>query len=119
MQGLVGYLVPAVILLCGVLLLATPAQRVFYSIVAALLALVSWATSNLGGFVLGLVLGMIGSALAFAWTPAKNRQRGPETPETPAKSRQRGPETPETRAQETETRAQETETPETRTNAEA
>ena len=87
MQGLVGYLVPAIILLCGVLLLVTPAQRVFYSIVAALLALVSWATSNLGGFVLGLALTLIGTALAFAWTPDRARPSSPtDTPphsETP------------------------------------
>lgn len=72
MQGLVGYLVPVIILLCGVLLLATPAQRVFYSILVALLSLASWATSNLGGFVLGLALGLVGSALAFAWTPHRD-----------------------------------------------
>jgi hypothetical protein len=73
MQGLVGYLVPVVILLCGVLLLASPAQRLFYSTVAAVCALASWATSNLGGFVLGMLLGLVGSALAFAWTPNKKR----------------------------------------------
>jgi hypothetical protein len=69
MQGLVGYLVPVVLLLCGILLLANPAQRLFYSTIAAVLTLASWATSNLGGFFLGLILGLLGSALAFAWTP--------------------------------------------------
>jgi len=127
MQGLVGYLVPAIILLCGVLLLVTPAQRVFYSIVAALLALVSWATSNLGGFVLGLALTLIGSALAFAWTPhrtpapdgtpAANRTGTPsdtDTPppsETPAHSRKTPAHSAETRAQDQETWARDHETP--------
>jgi len=69
MQGLVGYLVPVVLLLCGILLLTNPAQRLFYSTIAAVLTLASWATSNLGGFFLGLILGLLGSALAFAWTP--------------------------------------------------
>ena len=69
MQGMIGYLVPVLLLLCGALLLLNPAQRLFYSTIAAVFALTSWATSNLGGFVLGLLLGLIGSALAFAWTP--------------------------------------------------
>jgi hypothetical protein len=91
MQGLVGYLVPVVLLLCGILLLANPAQRLFYSTIAAVLTLASWATSNLGGFFLGLLLGLLGSALAFAWTPEprKNRRKTaeaqPAMPEAPAR----------------------------------
>jgi len=69
MQGLASYLVPIIILLCGVLLLANPTQRVFYSIMAAVMALASWATSNLGGFFVGLLLALVGSAMAFAWAP--------------------------------------------------
>lgn len=80
MQGLAGYLVPIVILLCGILLLVNPSQRLFYSIVAAVLTLASWATSNLGGFIIGLILGLVGSALAFAWAP----RRAAATPAAPA-----------------------------------
>ena len=69
MQGLAGYLVPVLLLLCGVLLLFSPGQRLFYSLVAAFLTLASWLTSNLGGFFIGLLLGLVGSALAFAWAP--------------------------------------------------
>jgi hypothetical protein len=75
LQGLVGYLVPVILLLCGILLLANPAQRLFYSTVAAVLSLASWATSNLGGFLFGMLLGLIGSALAFAWTPDRKRKQ--------------------------------------------
>lgn len=71
-QGLAGYLVPIVLVLCGVLLWLTPAQQTFYSVLAVVLALGSWVTSNLGGFFVGLLLGVIGGALAFAW------QRGEE-----------------------------------------
>ena len=80
MQGLVGYLVPIVLLLCGILLLTNPAQRLFYSTVAAVLALASWATSNLGGFFFGLLLGLIGSAAAFAWTPEKKKKEKKPAP---------------------------------------
>jgi hypothetical protein len=83
MQGLVGYLVPVIILLCGVLLFVSPGQRLFYSAIAAICALASWVTSNLGGFVLGMLLGLVGSALAFAWAPDGKKRKPPATPAAP------------------------------------
>jgi hypothetical protein len=74
-QGLAGYLVPTVMVLCGLLLWFTPAQRLFYSVVAVLMALTSWVTSNLGGFLVGLLLGLVGGSLAFAWAPGPRRSR--------------------------------------------
>ncbi|MEW2318964.1 DUF6114 domain-containing protein [Streptomyces bauhiniae] len=69
MQGLAGYLLPALMLLLGLLVLFNPAQRLFYSIVGVLVSLGSWLTSNLGGFFIGLLLGVVGSCLAFGWLP--------------------------------------------------
>ncbi|MFG1764325.1 DUF6114 domain-containing protein [Micromonospora parva] len=71
-QGLAAYLVPTILVICGVLLITTPQQRVFYAVVSLVLGLVSWLTSNLGGFVIGMLLTLIGGALAFAWTPNKD-----------------------------------------------
>jgi Family of unknown function (DUF6114) len=68
MQGLAGYLVPTILLLCGLLILFSPAQRTFYSVLAVLLSLGSWVTSNLGGFFVGMAAGVVGGSLAFAWT---------------------------------------------------
>jgi hypothetical protein len=98
MQGLAGYLIPVVLLLCGLLLWFTPEQRTFYSIIAVLLSLVSWITSNLGGFFVGMALGLVGGSLGFAWVrgnggPARQRQ-GPRGREPPAGRRQ-GPRRPE------------------------
>jgi Family of unknown function (DUF6114) len=75
-QGLAGYLIPIVLGLCGFLLWFHPIQHTFYSVLAVLLALGSWATSNLGGFFVGMLLGLIGGSLAFAWT----RSGDPEPP---------------------------------------
>src|SRR5262249_56460429 len=71
-QGLAGYLVPTVLVLCGLLLWFNPGQRVFYSLLSVLLALTSWITSNLGGFFVGMLLGVLGGSLAFAWQPRGN-----------------------------------------------
>ncbi|MER5608810.1 DUF6114 domain-containing protein [Micromonospora tulbaghiae] len=70
-QGLAAYLVPATLVICGVLLITTPQQRVFYAVLSLVLGLVSWLTSNLGGFLIGMLLALVGGALAFAWTPVK------------------------------------------------
>jgi hypothetical protein len=69
MQGLAGYLLPALMVMCGLLLLFSPAQRLFYSLTGILLSLGTWLTSNLGGFFVGLLLGVTGSCLAFGWLP--------------------------------------------------
>jgi hypothetical protein len=71
LQGLAGYLVPVLLLTCGVLLLVTPAQRAFYAVVSIILALASWLTSNLGGFLVGMLLSLVGGCLALAWTPRR------------------------------------------------
>jgi hypothetical protein len=71
MQGVAGLVIPAVEALCGLLLWFNPAQRLFYSLVAVLLTLATWVTSNLGGFVIGILLGLVGASLAFAWTPIR------------------------------------------------
>ncbi len=95
LQGLAGYLIPVIMLLCGVLLLVNPVQRTFYSVLAILLALGSFITSNFGGFFVGMLLGLVGGALAFAWeqrdTPGERqvpRHRGGSRP--PEWMRQRG-----------------------------
>lgn len=76
MQGLAGYLLPAVMLLCGVLILFNPAQRLFYSVIGVLVSLGTWLTSNLGGFFVGLLLGVAGSCLTFGWLPDQEPRIG-------------------------------------------
>ncbi|MDG4761474.1 DUF6114 domain-containing protein [Micromonospora sp. WMMD710] len=68
-SGLLSLLIPVILVTCGLLLWFTPAQRLFYSVVAAVTAVYSLIGLNLGGFFVGLLLGIVGSALAFAWTP--------------------------------------------------
>ncbi|MFE7563264.1 DUF6114 domain-containing protein, partial [Kitasatospora sp. NPDC057500] len=75
LQGLSGYLVPTVMVVCGLLILFNPAQRLFYSILAVLASLGSWLTSNLGGFLIGMLFGVAGSCLTFGWLPDQPPRR--------------------------------------------
>lgn len=76
MQGLAGYLLPALMVLLGLLILFNPSQRLFYSITGVLISLGTWLTSNLGGFFIGLLLGATGSCLAFGWLPDQEPRVG-------------------------------------------
>jgi hypothetical protein len=65
--------VGAVIAILGLLSWMTPSQNKLYGLLALLLGVVSFVTSNLGGFLIGGLVSIIGGALGFAWvvlTPA-------------------------------------------------
>ncbi|MEU3688299.1 DUF6114 domain-containing protein [Streptomyces narbonensis] len=74
-DSLVGYVLPVLMVICGLLVVLNPRQRLFYSVVGVLASLGSWVTSNLGGFVIGMLLGLVGSSLAFGWLPDRPRRR--------------------------------------------
>ncbi|WP_329567717.1 DUF6114 domain-containing protein [Kitasatospora sp. NBC_01266] len=48
-----------------------PATRVFCGIAVTILSLISIPVSNLGGFGMGLILGLLGGGLLCAWAPLK------------------------------------------------
>src|SRR5215475_8288117 len=72
--GLIGfksYIIPLVVILCGALAWATPSQRLFYGIIGTAAVVYSIVSVNLGGFIIGLLLGVFGGALTIAWVPNK------------------------------------------------
>jgi hypothetical protein len=69
-SGYLSWLIPAVLVTCGLLIWCSPAQRVFYSVIGAVTSVFSLMAVNLGGFFVGLLLGAVGSVLAFGWTQA-------------------------------------------------
>ncbi|MFJ4205146.1 DUF6114 domain-containing protein [Streptomyces sviceus] len=85
MQGVAGYLLPTLMVLLGLLILFSPDQRLFYSITGVLISMGTWVTSNLGGFMVGLLLGVAGSILTFGWLPDQDprvSRRGRARPAT-------------------------------------
>ncbi|MFI6230133.1 DUF6114 domain-containing protein [Micromonospora echinospora] len=69
--GFLSWVIPTILVACGMFMWFTPQHRMFYAVVAAVTALFSLIGVNLGGFFVGLLLGMVGSALGFAWAPAR------------------------------------------------
>ncbi|MEV6851334.1 DUF6114 domain-containing protein, partial [Actinoplanes sp. NPDC051411] len=76
--GFLSYLIPLILIICALLCLITPAQRMFYGIVGLLDALYSFIGLNLGGFFVGMLLGIIGGALVIAWGPPRIRPVNPD-----------------------------------------
>lgn len=56
---------------CGVSTWVQPTTRVLTGILGFAFSLVALPGANLGGFLLGTVLGVLGSAAALAWAPGK------------------------------------------------
>jgi hypothetical protein len=70
-SGTVGatYLIALLLVIVGLLLWLQPGQRIFLGVVAVLVSIASFVYANLGGFLVGMLLGLVGGALAAAWTP--------------------------------------------------
>lgn len=67
-----GSLIIGVLLVTlGLTMWFQPLVRVFAGVAAILLALVSIPVANLGGFVVGFLLSLIGGALSVSWAPGK------------------------------------------------
>lgn len=107
--GVSGPLIAVLLITLGALSWFQPAQHLFFGVVGLMLGLVSFVTSNFGGFVIGMLLGIVGGSLVFAWAPRVDRRRrrgrgrrrsadadaaGPATPDTgvPGAADPRGPE---------------------------
>ena len=78
--GVFGVLIGGLLVACGLLIWFHPVQRVFYAIAGVLLAVASFVATNLGGFFVGMLLGVTGASLSFGWTPGPGRLAGQHRP---------------------------------------
>ncbi|MFJ3845074.1 DUF6114 domain-containing protein [Streptomyces albidoflavus] len=70
-DGIAGYLLGGGMILSGLVPLAAPQQRYTFGIIGAVLAVVSLVASNLGGFLLGMALGVLGGSMMVGWGPKR------------------------------------------------
>ncbi|MGC5040651.1 MULTISPECIES: DUF6114 domain-containing protein [unclassified Streptomyces] len=67
--GAGSLIIGVLLVVLGVSLWFQKHVRVFAGVAAILLALVSIPVSNLGGFLIGFLLALVGGAMAVAWAP--------------------------------------------------
>ncbi|MBZ4020547.1 hypothetical protein CCS38_33460 [Streptomyces purpurogeneiscleroticus] len=86
--GLAALGIGLALIVAGVFLWCAPSARHYVSVNALILSVISFAATNLGGFLVGMGLGIAGAAMGFGWTPL------PESPEGQDPASQDGPACP-------------------------
>ncbi len=85
-QGIAGiatWLMAALMALMALVMWFQPHLRAIAGVSTILFSLASFLTSNLGGFLLGMLLGLVGGAMAFAWDVTEpNAEATPDRGET-------------------------------------
>lgn len=74
MGGAAPYLLGGGMVAAATVSFVAPAQRHFPAIMAAAFSVASLPLANLGGWLIGMILGIVGSGLVFAWTPYSEAQ---------------------------------------------
>lgn len=69
--GASGLLIGAALALLGVVLCAAPHRRTAAGTAVLLLTLAALVLSNLGGYLVGFALGVLGGAMALGWAPGE------------------------------------------------
>lgn len=67
----------------GALVIATPAHRMLYGVVALAVAVYSIVGVNLGGFLVGFLLAAVGGILTVSWMPRSEAREGARDAEGP------------------------------------
>ncbi|GAA1266447.1 hypothetical protein GCM10009665_64300 [Kitasatospora nipponensis] len=73
--GAGSLIIGVLMMVLGVAAWFQPATRVFCGIAVTILSLISIPVSNLGGFLMGLLLGLVAGGLLCAWAPLKPAQQ--------------------------------------------
>ncbi|MFD7628631.1 DUF6114 domain-containing protein [Streptomyces sp. NPDC059851] len=91
--GLPSVLMGLVLIVLGLTAWFAPAQRGLAGVLTTLIATAALVLSNLGGFLIGTLLGILGGGLMFAWQPyaapraaATPAEGSPTAPQAPAPS---------------------------------
>lgn len=79
-----GYVMGGALILFGLVAWFAPHYKSLAGVVAFLVALGAFPTANLGGFLLGSVLGIVGSSMIWSWGPKKPTRRQRRRLETAA-----------------------------------
>lgn len=76
--AIAGVVLGLVLIIGGLFFWFTPANRAFVAVITAACSVISLPASNLGGFIVGMMAGIIGSCMAFGWSPDKGVAKKPQ-----------------------------------------
>ncbi|MEV0951758.1 DUF6114 domain-containing protein [Promicromonospora sp. NPDC050249] len=68
-EGSQATILPLALILLGILSIAQPVHRIFYGVIALVISVYSIAGVNLGGWVVGFLLGVVGGVVVVSWAP--------------------------------------------------
>jgi hypothetical protein len=75
--GIASWLMALLMALMALVMWFQPHLRAIAGVATILFALASFLTSNFGGFFLGMLLGMVGGAMAVAWDVSEPKAKTP------------------------------------------
>ncbi len=67
--GILGLVFGIIMILGGIMMYTKPASHTMWGVIVLILSLISFATSSLGGFFVGFLLGLIGGILGLVFKP--------------------------------------------------
>ena len=68
-EGFQATLIPVLLAVLGILAILMPVHRIFYGVIALAVSVYSLIGVNLGGFLIGMLLGAVGGVLIVSWMP--------------------------------------------------
>ena len=68
-EGFQATIIPVLLVLLGMLAVLMPVHRIFYGVISLAVSVYSLIGVNLGGFLVGMLLGAIGGVLIVSWMP--------------------------------------------------
>jgi Family of unknown function (DUF6114)/zinc-ribbon domain len=74
--GILGIVFGIVVMVAGIMMYTNPGSHTMWGVIALVLSLVSFATSSIGGFVIGFLLTLIGGILGIVFKPSMMHPAG-------------------------------------------
>ena len=74
-NAFLGLICAAVLGVMALVMLFLPSQRILAGLITVVASLSSFPLSNLGGFVIGMLLGVLGGSMAVGWVPDRAAMR--------------------------------------------
>ncbi len=65
-----GLVIGIIVLISAVMLYVNPEHKVAWGVITIVFSIISFFFNILGGFIVGMILGIVGGALGIAWKPS-------------------------------------------------